>query len=900
MKSSFPFNRHLCASAIGAALAVTATPGFAQLEEVIVTAQKRAESAQDVPIAITAFDAGDLVAKQISGFADMRFTAPSVSYSKTNFSGNNFKIRGIGSDLIAASSDAGVGVHVNEVPLRSPRLFETEYYDIEQISILRGPQGTLYGRNSTGGAIDMRTARPDTESMFGNIEAQYGNFDNQKVVGHINIPVSDTLAVRLAGIWLEREGYTDNIYTGNDVDGRDQYSLRGSLRWEPSENTSVDLMVSYFEEDSSRSRSQKTLCDYDASGVLGCLPNSLDYDQPNGAAQLATIFASTEVLGPLGLFSIFDSPVYTTPNDLRKVSSERDPAYKSDETLVTLEINHDVGDYTLTFVGGYQDTGVWSQMDYQWQVADPVAMNPLLPFVIPNTYNALFSDGTFPLSAPNNKNPTGIIGGHIEEYVQGIEAFDQANAYDEQYSGEIRIRSNFDGPFNFVLGAFYMEAENETDYWVIATGLDYFGAVLPGAAYGLDGFGFVSPAFNSETNEYTVDSTAFFGEIYYDLTESLKLTVGLRYTEDEKFVSSRAPLYAGGFQPIGADLPVELPYDEFEDKWEEWTGRIVLDYALNDDTMLFGSYSRGYKGGGFNPAFKAAEFPNQSTTFEPEFIDAFEIGMKSSLLDNTLRANLTAFFYDYSDLQVSKIINRTSFNENTDAEIYGAEAEFMFAPDAHWLLNANFSYLNSSLKDFKSIDARDPSGGRDPLFNDNVAFEDQVTTLKSLANASSCVVPLAPAIWDTFGAGVGPANRHSDCGAIAAAGIPVIDGVELDLDGNQLSNTPEFSVSLGAQYTFDLGDSGDLAVRLDYYWQDEMYARLYNKEVDKVDSWDVWNAQATYTSRDETWYARAYIKNIMDDDNVVGHYFTDASSGNFTNVFLIEPQTYGIALGYNF
>ncbi|MEE4109577.1 MAG: TonB-dependent receptor, partial [Halieaceae bacterium] len=264
------------------ALAGQAIVAKAQLEEVIVVAQKRAESAQDVPIAITAFDEDAMRDRQIVGFADMRFSAPNVAYNKGNFTGNNFQIRGVGTNLVAASADSGVGIHVNEVFIVSPRLFETEYYDVAQVEILRGPQGTLYGRNSTGGAVNMITRAADPfGELSGNLEAQYGNYDHKKIIGAVNVPISDTFAVRAAGIWLDREGYTENITTGNDVDGRDQYSGRLSLRWLPSDSTEIDLMLSYFEEDSSRSRSQKTMCNNDPTGILGCIPDRLEFDVPN-------------------------------------------------------------------------------------------------------------------------------------------------------------------------------------------------------------------------------------------------------------------------------------------------------------------------------------------------------------------------------------------------------------------------------------------------------------------------------------------------------------------------------------------------------------------------------------------------------------------------------------------
>jgi outer membrane receptor protein involved in Fe transport len=453
------------------------------------------------------------------------------------------------------------------------------------------------------------------------------------------------------------------------------------------------------------------------------------------------------------------------------------------------------------------------------------------------------------------------------------------------------LQSDFDGRFNFLVGGFWMDVDLDNQYWVFSSGLDYFAAVFPGAALGLDGLGWVGPQFNNETGDYNINSQALFGEVYYELTDTLKLTVGARYTIDEKTIEDRQILLnndpvtgAPVLQPFGADLPIPTATRREKNEWKETTGRIVLDWSVSADTLAYASYSRGYKGGGFNPPFDPVQFPGQEPDFEPEFVDSFEVGVKNTLLNNTLQANFSAFMYDYTDMQVSKIVNRTSFNENTDATIWGGEAEFVFAPDTNWLLNANIAYLNTEVKDFESVDTRDPTAGRT-----------DVTLLKDLSNASNCVALLPP---DVFTALAG--SRFTSCSALADAGIPITDGISQNLDGNQLQNAPEWSVSLGAQYTFALADSSELTLRVDYYWQDEMYSRLFNREIDRIDSWDIWNAQATYTSADNRWYARAYIKNIADDDHLVAMYVTDPSSGMYTNVFSIEPRTYGLALGYNF
>ena len=257
---------------LGGALVVSSA-GFVSaaergvIEEIVVTAQKRSESIQEVPIAVSAFDAGALEAYQIDAFSDLQFNVPNVAFSKTNFSGSNFQIRGIGTLLVATSADSGVGMHINDVYLNAPLIFETEYYDMAQIEILRGPQGTLFGRNATGGVVNMKTARPEMDELSFDLDAQLGNYDHRKIKGAVNIPISDSIAARFAGIWLDREGYTDNLLTGNDVDGREQWSIRGSIRFEFGDNTRLDLIAHSFEEDSNRSRSQKQLCHWDPSAV---------------------------------------------------------------------------------------------------------------------------------------------------------------------------------------------------------------------------------------------------------------------------------------------------------------------------------------------------------------------------------------------------------------------------------------------------------------------------------------------------------------------------------------------------------------------------------------------------------------------------------------------------------
>jgi outer membrane receptor protein involved in Fe transport len=204
----------------GAAGPVLAAEESSMVEELIVTAQKKAESIQDVPIAVSAFSQDALQKSRIDGGPNLVLAIPNVNFSKGNFNGYNFQIRGIGSKLVATSGDAATGIHLNNAPLIFNNLFETEFYDLERVEVLRGPQGTLYGRNATGGVINLISNKP-SDRLEGLASAEYGNYNSIKLRGMINAPTSDAFAVRLAGAYRKRDGFGKNIVTGNDADSRD-------------------------------------------------------------------------------------------------------------------------------------------------------------------------------------------------------------------------------------------------------------------------------------------------------------------------------------------------------------------------------------------------------------------------------------------------------------------------------------------------------------------------------------------------------------------------------------------------------------------------------------------------------------------------------------------------------
>ena len=905
------------------------TPAMAQIEEIIVTSQKREQSIQSIPISVTAFDASALESKQIDSFSDLQFNTPNVTFSKTNFTGSNFSIRGIGSAAVAASGDGGVGIHINDAPMRTAALFETEYFDLERMEILRGPQGTLFGRNATGGVVNMITKKPTDEFELGTT-ISVGNYNHRKISGVLNLPLTDNLAVRFAGLDLTQDGYTENTYTGNDIDGRDQYAVRGSLRWTPGDTTTIDFMYSYFDETSTRSRTSKQMCHRDPTAILGCLPDKLDFETTNQWSTLGGILSSEEVLGPLlGWGSIFADPDGASgsvnPRDLRKVSTDFEPEYDSDETLWTLQLQKEFDSHTLTILGSQKTAGSGTRTDYNWAVNDPLAKDleaNLIAAGLPLSA-ALYADG-IPTSVITDTD-TGLIGGNYTTSPRP-DGYDWSGGESEQWTAEVRLASDFDGSINYLIGGLMMHTESAGHYYVVASGLDYAAIVLAATNPLLgDGFGLLTPYYDNETSVNELDAWAIFGEAYFEVNDEFKITAGVRVNDDEKTVRDRQTLLSNGFGILNTvDLaqPVTGAHHEDTSDWQEVTGRLLFewtpDLGRTDDTLIYASYSRGYKGGGFNPPSFSGAIP---LTFDPEFINAFEIGMKNTMMDNTLTANLTAFRYDYEGYQVSKIVDRSSINENIDAEIWGLEAEFVYAPNERWSSNLTMSYLNTEIGDAESIDPRDPTNNLPGYL-----------LVKDLSNASHCVVDpgamdiavatgiisaTAPAalFFQTPIPGLASNGTMTTCAglqsvidALEGSGAPgwidseatITGGNAANLKGNALNNSPEWSFNVGSQRTFFYDNGYALTARLDYYKQAEMYGRIYNRAVDKIDSWGQLNFSATLVSPEQNWEMKAFVQNVMDDDNITGHYFTDASSGNFTNVFVLEPRLYGLTITNKF
>ena len=978
----------------GAALAQEASTSSG-VEDIVVTAQRQAQSLQDVPIAVSAVSAEALAEKQINNSQQLQFSLPNVTFAKTNFTSSSFTIRGVGDLCVGVTCDQATAIHLNDMPLFASRIFETEFFDMERVEVLRGPQGTLFGRNATGGVVNLVTAKPDATKFGAAAEGSYGNFNEVRLQGMVNIPLTDRLAVRFAGSYINRDGYTENLYNDTRIDGRNMYALRGSLRWEPTDETTVDLMGSYFREDDDRLRIQKQMCQRDPTGVLGCLPGQLQYGVTNANATIPGVLGSRELLriqggsalGPivagLGIGSLYGKDAYAdaiNPSDPRQVYTAFTPTYFADEVQIQGKIEHDFGGIKAKLSGQWQRNTVDSQQDYNLAVqsADTMragfatlaalssgAYGPLLA-QYSNVYKALLPNGAAGQMCASQAEPsgTGVYGGHSVCANVPL-AFDRSVQKTEAWTAEGIVSSDFDGRFNFLVGAIYNKASvSENSYYVNSFGLDYVSGVLgvltsigqQAAGRAVPAMYLGTPFYRNNTDQFDLDSWGLFGEAYVDITDSLKLTAGLRYNDDKKYVRARTS-YANFGVPFGTTDAFDSPYgagfdadpatactgtstsagavgsvagcEAFQERtvhFKEVTGRAVLNWRVSDDNMLYLSYARGYKSGGINPPLSPIFAVSES--FDPEFIDAFEIGSKNRFLDGTLQLNLTGFFYKYQGLQLARIVARTSVNDNVDAHIYGVEAEAIARPIDPLTVNVTFSYLKTEVSNDKYLsNPRDPSGGRS-----------DAVIIKDISNASNCaVVPKvagsnaayvhvatvnsvisssagapgtlhAPTAFPTdSGLAPGTMGAFSICAQLQNPLIPTTStvdvytsGVPVNIKGNALPMAPELKISTGIQWTQQFGNAMSIVPRFDIAYTGQSYGDIFNGAVNRIPGYVVMNAQVQLNGPDSRWYLRAYVQNIANNSAITALYVTDASSGLYTNTFTLEPRRYGLTAGVKF
>ncbi|MGH8337074.1 MAG: TonB-dependent receptor, partial [Gammaproteobacteria bacterium] len=675
------------------------------------------------------------------------------------------------------------------------------------------------------------------------------------------------------------------------------------------------------------------LFNYAAFLNQGCLPGPL-----NSAAAYGTPNSNATFLAAGNLVGLNDgTDVYagvTQDHNLHNIQSIKQPKFTSQEDLVSLHLAYHLTDnLTLSSITGFNKTQYTSSEDYNRVV-------PSQPFT--PVGNSFF--GVLPLIL----FPNGVVNDPQIGRTNLLATFDLSTAAAKEYTQELRLASSYKGRFNFSAGLFYSEEtapNGSANYFVFSNALTAFsqsnnaaGAPFTGGVpIGIDPSS--NPAgtpanlvghnyYDARSGGGYLKSYAAFGEVYYNIMPDLKLTLGGRITNDQLVNISYPILVTTGGTGFPAGPATQCPtavstcLTRQSVSYKEFTGRANLDWtptlSFTDKTLIYATYSRGYKGGGFNTpcqvgglgvAGGACPYP---LAYAPEFINAYEAGTKNTLLGGSLQLNLTGFYYDYKGYQISTIVDKSSVNLNINSKIYGLEFESIYSPIRNFTVNANIGYLHTSIDNGQSeIDTINLTQG-----NPNYTLlhvNDGTACLAPTAYLASLIAGGAPAPF--LSSGVVPGIGQAFPGACTAAGYAAnnalfpaanavdfanVNGVSQNLGGHKMPNSPQFTVSAGAQYVAELPNDWRATLRGDLYWQDSSYARIFNAVNDRLPSYYNVNATLTFANGPMGVDLQFYVKNLFFAEPLNGVYLTNETSGLLQNVFTLDPRTYGAQITKRF
>jgi len=760
------------ATALALTLAWIAPAAFSQdsswLEEVVVTAQKRAESVQDVPIAINAIVGDQLDALGVHDTDDLVTLFPNLTLQNNSSINSGVSIRGVGSNNWHITGLQAVGQYQDEVSLFSQFTSQLALFDMERVEVLRGPQNTLFGRNTTGGAINYISRKPSTDGIEGYVFTNLGNEARVDVEGALNIPFGDRAALRIAGQTVNRDGIFNNIFSGKEMGDIKRNSGRAQLLVEISDRTEV-LVNGHVGYNRSGRIPRKTIGIWAPDS-----PNVVDGVATPHALSAAPIDCPSLLQGGSGQFKGTSDCLAVLPFTGGRTESTTLDGWRNmqdgapDQADVDFEggflrISHDLDNMSIVSITAYDEMTV--------------------------EYNQTLS---------GNSTGQGFMPGQ--------------SGHTEVFSQEIRVTSTDDSVFRWIAGGYYSNDDSRLATIIYRT--DNGGAP----------FGIVpSIAIDQE-----VDVWSGYGQVEYDFTEKMTLTLGVRYTDDRKSGNSAARVAAKtstgspGGTPLGLSTYVDLDtFDQItiaaadgsrqcpppvgglpcrsdipvRQVLTEWGGKAGIDYRFTDDIMGYASYSRGFKSGAFDTRALAAFQGTADQPTEAEFMDAYEVGVKSTLADGALDLNGAVFFYQWDDLQAFDVDNlgRVAFLNIPESELIGAEVDIKWTPTDSLYVQAGVGWLDTEIKD-----------------------------------AGTLVTPV---------------------------------------EGAPLPNSPEWSLTGLVIKTFPIGN-GLLALQTNIHWMDERNSNTSGSQRTTVDERFQWNARASYEFGGEQQYEIAFwIDNITGDKN---------------------------------
>lgn len=603
------------------------------LEEIIVTARKREENVQSVPVAVTALSAAELQRSSLRDLRDLTPYVPNLLVDKVSAlqGGAAFAIRGVSYQEIDKSLDPGIGVLLDEVYLGTNAGQILENFDLERVEVLRGPQGTLFGKNTIGGAIAVFRTAP-TRELGGKVQGTVGDYGRQDIRGLVNLPMTANGGAKLWASKLKSDGYFRNTTFGDDVGGQNTRNAGATLAY--SFNEDFDLEFSYERtEDKS---------DVGAWANDNKFFGEFPYPLPDGVpADLAGLlpFANpgTPYTGSLVGFRDFDPG-----SDENHVSQNGRNDGDTNQDYYNLTLDYSMGDWFVRAITGYINRNEYSRLEYDANS---------IPFL------------------------------DVE-----------SNTDYQQFSQELRLNGSI-GAVELTSGLYYWYSDYDTH----SVTNDLF-EWLPTTAFPDGSVGTISQ--HGETESY-----AAFTSADWSVTEELTLSAGVRYTWEEKTLE---PVGQQFFLADGTPLTPDPLRPKADKDWDKWSPRLGAQYQFTDDLMAYASYSQGFKSGGFFGRITLAETDENLRSFEPEEVDTYEIGVKSTWWDQRLRANAAIFTSDYSDKQEEIIVADSGGNVDTvvanasSATMEGAELEVSALLYEGLTAFVQGGYLNAEYDEFIS------------------------------------------------------------------------------------------------------------------------------------------------------------------------------------------------------
>ena len=753
----------------GAALAQDQAAGASSGETdstILVTAQKREQALSDVSLSVSAIGADELAATNTTGIEGLQNLVPSISFGN-DFNFAKLFIRGIGLSSSLPGVDPSVALHVDGVVVSLAQAQLGSLFDLERVEVLRGPQGTLYGRNATGGAVNLITAKP-TDQVEGYVRLTAGGPD-LNLVGEAAVggPLTDTIRGRIALQVVNRDGYGINELTGNDIDDSKQFSTRAHLEFLPTETLSILLTGEYHSEDD-RSLAIK-FREVSFPGVL------TDANPANDG--LSALGQRINADGSLASFS-------SNPRNLR---TNFDPINDRDQWAVTGIVTLDASDaITLKSLTSYRDFEAIFFHDFD--------MSSYLGYPLAQT------------------GPTRSSANHWQP------------VFEHQFSQELQANVETDR-LHAVFGLFYLDETIEVENHIgldVLTNTDPFRVQFDGALF--------------------VETWAGYGNVTYDLTDWLSLKAGARYSWEKRHLRNNTGTGSAALNRLVLD---PLQWDVSK-SWNDFSPSLGFELRPNDDWLLYGNWSRGFKSGTAEIGSTRRLSATQPLPFvDPEKVEAFEVGAKYAT--GNLNFNLATFFQRLKNGQFSltRPIPSPPFFTSTltnaaRSEAYGAEAELSWRPTTALTLNASVAYLHSEFTRFFSKD------------------------------------PLDPALF-----GPGGAN------------VP-----DSDLSGNATRMSPRWSINVFPTYEIPLTNGGTITLGSNFAYRSKQYHTEFNDERLSQDAYVMLDANVLYEAPNRDFSVNLWVKNLTDELVYSGSF--SVSTSRAIGGTLMPPRSYGVTVGYAF